>query len=131
MKTLILLTGIALFSSAFVGEKSRSSNTKVITVKAVNQPFAYFRVHRMANDASLNWGITNPLEVNKFTIKYSYDNSWWLDYDNNGIMCNGAATHRHRIPALPGTTYYKIVAEMMDGSVMESPVETLRIVKRG
>jgi hypothetical protein len=131
MKTIFISAGIVLLSVTFIAAKPETVYSNQHNVKAVNSPFTYFRAHRMASDASLNWGISNPLEVRTFTIKYSYDNDYWMDVDGVEIMCNGNATFRHRLSAFPGTTYYKIVAEMNDNSVVESAVESVRIVKRG
>jgi hypothetical protein len=131
MKTLILLTSIAFFTSSFTSTEITSVTSAVIKKgKPFNQHFNYFRVHRMANDASLNWSIANPMDVAAFMIKFSYDGQYW--YDVETIQATGAAVYRYRdVTVLPGTTHYKIVVIQKDLSTVESTVETLRIVKRG
>ncbi|HEX4957482.1 MAG TPA: hypothetical protein VFV46_04840 [Lacibacter sp.] len=131
MKAFILLTGIALFTSGFISNEFDRSSTAVVTkAKPSNQHFNYFRAHRMANDASLNWSVGNPMAAASFVILFSYDGEYW--YEVETIPATGAAVYRYRdASALPGTTHYKIVAVQKDLSTVESSVETVRIVKRG
>jgi hypothetical protein len=96
---------------------------------AAAQSFAFLRVHRMADDASVNWGITNPLEVAYFIIERSEDGSNFLSVHE--MPASGAASYRYRdVTAIPGYTYYRVLAVNMDGSVTESEIVELRIVKR-
>jgi hypothetical protein len=129
MKALILLTGIALFTSGFISNEFTSSKSEVVKTKPSNQHFNYFRAHRMANDASLNWSVGNPIEAVSFTIMFSYDGEYW--YELESMSATGAAVYRRRVKADPGTTHYKIVSMQKDFSTVESPIETVKIVKRG
>jgi hypothetical protein len=70
------------------------------------------------------------MEAQSFTIFFSYDGQYF--YELETIAATGSATYRYRdVTALPGVTYYKIVARQNDQSTTESPVESVRIVKRG
>lgn len=129
MKSFLLFAGILVASGSFASEKS--SVAPVVSVKAaVPQQFGYFRVHRMANDAMLTWSVSNPMEAQSFTIFFSYDGQYF--YELETIAATGSPTYRYRdVTALPGVTYYKIVAQQKDMSTTDSPVESVRIVKRG
>lgn len=131
MKAIILLTGIALFTSGFISNEFAQSTTAVVKkAKPSNQHFNYFRVHRMASDASLNWSVANPMEAASFMIMFSYDGQYW--YEVETIPATGATVYRYRdATILPGTTHYKIVAIQKDLSMVESAVETIKIMKRG
>lgn len=95
------------------------------------QDFAYFRVHRMASDVSLNWAITNPEQASHFIIEKSYDGSYWPSDLESEMPANGYATYKHRDNAVyPGYIYYRIKLYQLDGTAVTSPTEMLRIVKR-
>lgn len=130
MKSFLLFAGILFASGSFASEKS--SVAPVVSVKAAAMPqqFGYFRAHRMANDAMLTWSVSNPMEAQSFTIFYSYDGQYF--YELETIAATGSPTYRYRdVTALPGVTFYKIVAQQKDMSTTDSPVESVRIVKRG
>lgn len=130
MKSVLLLAGILFVTGSFAS--SNPSVTPVVSMKAAAMPqqFGYFRAHRMANDAMLTWSVSNPLEAHSFTIFFSYDGQYF--YELATIDATGSATYRYRdVTALPGVTYYKIVAQQKDMSTIDSPVESVRIVKRG
>jgi hypothetical protein len=130
MKALILLTGIALFTSGFISNEFAPAKTVTVKAKPTNQHFNYFRAHRMASDASLNWSVGNPMEAASFMIMFSYDGQYW--YEVETISATGAAVYRYRDATVqPGTTHYKIVAIQKDLTTTESTVETVKIVKRG
>ena len=104
-------------------------NADQTLVAPAEQSFAFFRVHRMADDASVNWGITNPLQAAYFIIERSEDGSNFLSVHE--MPATGAASYRYRdVTAIPGITYYRIVAVNHDGTIAESDVVELRIVKR-
>lgn len=131
MKTKILLSGFALLCiSAITNNEFTTHKTETVTVnKKVQQAFAYFRVHRMANDASLNWGHTNPLAAVHFKIERSYDGSWFETIADMEATASAAYKYRDNT-VFPGTIYYRVTAYHHDGSSEQSPVESLRIVKR-
>lgn len=131
MKALILLTGIALFTSGFISNEFNHSTTAVVKkVKPSSQHFNYFRVHRQKDDASLTWSVANPMEAASFQILFSYDGQYW--YEVETIPATGAAVNKYRdATCQPGTTHYKIVAIQKDFSMVESTVETVKIMKRG
>lgn len=129
-----LITTLSIFVLVVFTSATSTSNIKnsgnTISGKAM-QDFAYFRVHRMANDASLNWAITNPDQAAHFIIEKSYDGSYWPSDLENELPANGYATYKHRDNAVyPGYIYYRIKLYQLDGTVITSSTEVLHIVKR-
>lgn len=130
MKTTILLAGFALLSiSATTSNKFTTHESATVASKKVQPAFAYFRVHRMANDASLNWGHINPMAAVYFKIERSYDGTWFEVIDE--MQATASATYKYRDNTVfPGTIYYRVTAYHHNGSSEQSPIESLRIVKR-
>jgi hypothetical protein len=109
-----------------------TANSPVNPVKlqvAADQAFAFFRVHRMADDASLNWGITNPIQAASFVIERSYDGVEFETIDV--VAANGSASYRYRDNTVfPGVSYFRITCVNTDNSEVQSAIVDLRIVKR-
>jgi hypothetical protein len=131
MKTnLISVTTVAiLFLLISPSETKAGKNPFPVAHKFIlSQSFSYFKVHRMADDASLNWGVTDPQSVLSFTIWRSYDGVYFEQLDE--VEATGYATYKYRDNTVfPGTIYYYIVAHQANGTV-QSDTEVLRIVKR-
>lgn len=131
MKAIIIIAAIVLSAnSAKTTNLSVNQPLSVKALKAATQEFGYFRVHRMHNDASLNWSVSNPQDADFFTVERSYDGTNFESLCD--IDCAGNATHKYRDNTVfPGYIYYRIKSYQHDGSVITSPVEVLRIVMRG
>jgi hypothetical protein len=120
---------LVVFTSATSTSKIKNAGN-TISKKAM-QDFAYFRVHRMASDASLNWAITNPEQATHFIIEKSYDGSYWPSELESELPANGYATYKHRDRAVyPGYIYFRIKVYQLDGSFITSSIEVLHLVKR-
>lgn len=131
MKAIIFITAVMLSAGAAQTKQLPFiSFNPTVSVKPIQQEFGYFRVHRMGSDASLNWSVMNPLNADFFTIERSYDGTNFEALCD--IPCSGAATHKYRDNTVfPGYIYYRIKSYQYDGTMVTSPVEMLRIVKRG
>jgi hypothetical protein len=131
MKTnLISATAIAVLVMLLSPSETKAVKAPFpIAQKAIlAQSFSYFKVHRMADDASLNWGVTDPQAALSFTIWRSYDGVYFEQLDE--VEATGYATYKYRDNTVfPGTIYYYVVAHQADGTVA-SGTEVLRIVKR-
>jgi hypothetical protein len=131
MKTnLISVTTFAVLVMLVVAPNVNAANTPlpVANKLLLSQSFSYFKVHRMADDASLNWGVTDPQAALSFSIWRSYDGVYFDQLDV--VEATGYATYKYRDNTVfPGTIYYYIVAHQADGTVT-SDTEVLRIVKR-
>ncbi len=131
MKTTILLVGFALLAiSASTNNVIKTKEPAAVVNKKVQPAFAYFRVHRMANDAMLNWGHVNPIAAVYFKIERSYDGTWFEPVVDE-MQATASSTYKYRDNTVfPGTIYYRVTAFHHDGSREQSPIESLRIVKR-
>ncbi len=134
MKTMIIAAALALSFNAVQAHDGLVSKQPFTIEKstAAAQGFGYFRIHRMAADVSLNWGIQDPSSVVCFSVERSFDGSWFFEIDE--VSCSpGNATYKYRdTGAFPGTLYYRVVAHLADGSSVASDVEMIRIIsKRG
>lgn len=131
MKAIIIGTALML-SAALSSEASNGlSSSKSVTVKpaAVQQEIGYFRIHRMKDDVSLNWSITNPADVSCFSIERSFDGVNFYEIDEVG--CDGSPTQKYRDnTAYPGYLYYRIKVKNNDGTSVTSATEMIRIVSR-
>ncbi len=131
MKAIILIAVIALYAnSANTTNLTGHQPLSVKALKVATQEFGYFRVHRMGNDASLNWSVSNPQDADFFTVQRSYDGTNFESLCD--VPCAGNAAHKYRDNTVfPGYIYYRVKSFQHDGSVITSPVEMLRIVRRG
>ncbi|MFN5335282.1 MAG: hypothetical protein ACK5BV_08860 [Bacteroidota bacterium] len=97
-----------------------SSNAQVIT---------HLRVHRQADDASVNWGSSNAAGVSYFLIERSYDGEIFETVAE--VAPTGASSYRYRdITVLPGLISYRVTSVNLDGSSSQSPIEVLRLLRR-
>jgi len=95
---------------------------------AATTGFNYFRVHRQHSGAGMTWSVNHP-NVTDFKIERSYDGEFFEEVTS--LPCNGAAQYRFTDTDLfPGYIHYRITAMTSDGSVIQSSVETIRIVSR-
>ena len=129
MKKLFYVFAIALISLNASAESPVLPANFNSKIAAADQSFAYFRVHRMANDASLNWAITNPLQAASFVIERSYDG---IEFETIDVVpANGGASYQYRDRTVfPGFSYFRITCVNTDNSETQSAVVDLRIVKR-
>ena len=127
MKNLLSIIAIILISLNVQADTPVVSNT--LNLKAADQSFGFFRVHRMADDASLSWGISNPLQAASFIIERSYDGVEFETIDV--VAANGSASYRYRDNTVfPGVSYFRITCVNTDNSEVQSAIVDLRIVKR-
>jgi hypothetical protein len=129
MKSIVAL---AIFSfGIYFAQAGTSINAPlpVKMVKVADQSFAFFRVHRQADDASLNWGISNPVAAASFVIERSYDGVEFEEIAT--VPATGSASYRYRDNTVfPGFSYFRITCVNTDGTEAQSDVQDLRIVKR-
>lgn len=96
---------------------------------ATAQEITHLRVHRQADDASVNWGSSNPAGVSYFLIERSYDSEIYETVAE--VTPTGASNYRYRdITVLPGLISYRVTSYNLDGSSVQSPIEVLRILRR-
>ncbi|RXK59977.1 hypothetical protein ESA94_13090 [Lacibacter luteus] len=131
MKAIIIGTALMLSSALSTEASNGVSSGKTVMVKpvAAQQEIGYFRIHRMANDVSLSWVVSNPAEVECFSIERSFDGVNFYEID--AVGCDGAATQKYRDNSVfPGYLYYRIKVKNADGTSVTSATEMIRIVSR-
>jgi hypothetical protein len=127
MKNILTIIAIILISLNVQADTPAFSSK--LNLKAADQSFGFFRVHRMADDASLSWGISNPLQAASFVIERSYDGVEFEAIDV--VAATGASSYKYRDNTVfPGFVYYRITCVNSDNSETQSAVVDLRIVKR-
>ena len=131
MKAIIICTAVML-STVLTSEASNGySANKFVSVKSapVQQEIGYFRIHRMKDDVSLNWSVTNPAAVSSFIIERSFDGFNFYEIDE--FECDGVPTQKYRDnTAFPGYLYYRVTVKNNDGTSVTSATEMIRIVSR-
>jgi hypothetical protein len=97
--------------------------------QAFSQDITHLRLHRMGDNASVNWGTTNPGLVSYFLIERSYDGEIFETVAE--VTPTTASNYRYRdVTVLPGMISYRITSFNADGSSSQSPVEILRLTRR-
>ena len=127
MKALLSYLAVAalIVASSFTVNKQKELN-----LHSVNSCFSRFNVHRAGKaNTELTW-VVSSADITKFVVERSYDGEFFdLLTDVN---FNGSSSYKVKdVEVYPGYIYYRITALKSDGSAECSPVETVRIVKRG
>jgi hypothetical protein len=115
---LVLITGTESYAKAPVN---------VSVYRPVTNCFDAFHVHRQQNSSALFWSAAG--NIASFAIQHSYDGVYFSTIDQLAPENAGWNRYRHDA-ALPGYNYYRIAANMADGTVEYSDVKVLRIVSR-
>ena len=95
--------------------------------------FAFFRTHRQGKNIVATWGVTSSSGVARFALKKTYEDpsdpyAYWEEVSST--PCNGSRSYKCQDQnVFPGYSNYRVVAEMVDGTTVESAVNTVRIVK--
>jgi hypothetical protein len=135
MKTQILIVTTAMLLANTQGAFSPSSeNNGSAKVSAPqNTEFAFFRVHRQGKGAiTASWGVTSASGVAGFLVQRTYQDptdpySFWEDLST--VVCNPSRSFKYTDSSVfPGLVYYRVVAQMTDGTTVTSTVSGLRIL---
>jgi len=96
---------------------------------ATAQEITHLRVHRQSDDASVNWGSSNPSGVSYFLVERSYDGEIYETVAE--VAPTSASNYRYRdITVLPGLISYRVTSYNLDGTSAQSPIEVLRLLRR-
>lgn len=134
MKAILTIAALALsFTTSQASDCLVSSKPFIAKAKPVAvQGFGYFRIHRIGNDVALNWSVTNPGSVTRFSVERSFDAAFSFSETLEEVECSSAnPSYKYRdCTTFPGYLYYRVAAHYADGSTEYSPVEVIRIVSR-
>jgi hypothetical protein len=93
------------------------------------QEITNLRLHRQADDASVNWASSNPAGVSYFLIERSYDSEIFETVAE--VAPTASSSYRYRdITVLPGMISYRVTSFNLDGTSSQSPVEVLRLLRK-
>jgi hypothetical protein len=94
-----------------------------------NNQFGMFLIHRQGKDVAMMWTVANPGQVARYEILRSYDGEFF-DTIKELPGSNGSRCRYTDCGVYAGYIHYKVRAIMQDESVVESDIETIRIVSR-
>ncbi len=99
-----------------------------------NSTFTSLHGHRQGNGIMLLWSMSNAQNVSDYRIESTYEDptdrySVWINKGN--VRNERNKMQQFKEPSvLPGTMYYRIFANMNNGTVICSDICTIRIVSR-
>jgi hypothetical protein len=133
MKTqILLLSAIVILSNSSVNVSSPAPAAKTDVRKVQNVDFAFFRTHRQAWGADATWGLSSTDGVTGFELQRTYQDptdpySLWEDVKY--IPCTPDRSFKYNDKdVLAGYIYYRVIAQLNDGSTVMSEVSGVRIV---
>ena len=94
--------------------------------------FDFVRTHRQGKGAVISWAVTSDNGVARFAVQKTYEDpsdpyAYWEEACS--ASCNGSKSYKTTDQnVFPGFINYRVVAEMADGSTVESAVQTVHIV---
>jgi len=124
----IIISAAAFSDPVILNDTKRTA--KVEQVQSTG--FAFFRTHRQGRGIVATWGVTSSDGVVRFAVKKTYEDpsdpyAYWEEAASTS--CNGSRSYKANDQnVFPGYINYRVVAEMADGSTVESAVKTVHIV---
>ena len=124
-----LILSATTFSTPAISPDTKEA-VKVEKTQAAD--FSFFRTHRQGKGVAASWGITSSAGVASFKLQKTYEDpndiySEWQEVASGG--CNGSKSYKCTDGNVsPGFVNYRVIAQMEDGSTIESAVETVHIV---
>lgn len=126
---LIILISGGLFENAHAISTQSTFSSEKITVKKEN-PFAFFNAHRQGRSTiGLMWRFKPLSNVVSFELQRSYDGEFFTSVIEIQNGNNSRLSWKDN-NVLPGYIYYRIVANLADGTYVMSNVEIVRIVQK-
>ena len=115
---------LAGFGPSSKNNFSAKANSETISKQEM---FSFLRCHRQAKNIVVNWGMTTVTGVHHFVIYHSEDGDFFDPIEE--VFPVGALKFSHTHESVfPGYHHYYIAAVMNGGSVVNSPVDIVRIV---
>ena len=111
--------------------KTTGNPGATMTKSAVGE-FSFFRTHRQGKGIAATWGLSAESGIVGFRVEKTYEDptdpyAVWEDVENVG--CNGSRSYKCVDKSVfPGNISYRVVAQKANGSTVESPISTVRIV---
>ncbi len=131
MKKLLLFFVFAIFATwSFSGKPDSIRQNITLTQTQDVTPFNFFNAHKQGfRDIGLMWRISSAQNVLNFQIQRSYDGEFFDPIID--LPCDGSASFTWKDEnVFPGYIYYRIAANLMDGTTFYSGVEVVHIVQK-
>lgn len=133
MKALLSVTlamVILVMTAAFIppapvkGPSSQITSNNLALFQRVN-------VHRIKDGVQVAWVMTSENGVAGYVVQRSYDGEYFENIDEVlPAPARGVWNKCNDIGVYPGYLHYRILAVMENGTVLESDIQTIRIVQR-
>ncbi len=110
----------------------KNETAKIEKVQATS--FAFFRTHRQGKGITASWGLTSNAGVVGFSVQRTYEDpndpySEWTEVASG--VCDGSRSYKCTDANVsPGFINYRVVAQMDDGTKVESAISTVHIISR-
>jgi hypothetical protein len=136
MKRLILSVGITILGmvgNTLLAHSDRSETSLSSPCKTKTEAtkiFKFLKIRQRDKDISVVWVVNSPNDVSWFTIERS-DNGESFELISDAY-CGSDSTHRFLDSSiLSGVIYYRVKADLKDGTSQYSEVGEIRIAKAG
>lgn len=118
-----------MFASAGAKNNTNKPGEVKDNIKKEN-PFAFFNAHRQGrNTIGLMWRFKPSSNVLNFQIQRSYDGEFFSTVLQIQNEDHSRLSWKDQ-NVLPGYLYYRIIANLADGTMVTSNVEIVRIVQK-
>ena len=124
-----MLLSAVTFSDPIIVADTKAT-AKVEQVQSTS--FDFVRTHRQGKGTVISWALSSDNGVARFSVKKTYEDpsdpyAYWEEAASTS--CNGSRSYKAKDEnVFPGFINYRVVAEMADGSTVESAVQTVHIV---
>lgn len=122
---------MAVFTGWSLSVKPVTTPNDVNLVKVPSEnPFTFFNAHRQGfRGIGMMWRISSSDNVVSFQVLRSYDGEFFNSVAD--VPCNTDTRFNWKEDnVFPGYLYYRIAANLADGSTVYSDVEVVRIVQK-
>jgi hypothetical protein len=131
MKKLLLFFVFAISATwSFSGKNDLIRKNLNLAQAQSDSPFNFFNAHKQGfRSISLMWRISSVNNVSSFQIQRSYDGEFFDPITD--LPCDGSSRFTWEDEnVFPGYIYYRIAANLMDGTTYYSGVEVVHIVQK-
>lgn len=128
------LVATAWTSPGYQYEAISSMNRPSVVVEPPAGNFSFFRTHRQGKGIAASWGLSSEAGVIGFSVEKTYEDptdpyAIWESVEF--IACNGSRSYKSLDPSVfPGNISYRVVAQKVDGTSVDSGISTIQIISR-
>ena len=127
------ISALILSATTFSTPAITPDTKEVVKVESAQSvDFAFFRTHRQGKGVAATWGVTSSVGVVSFKLERTYEDpndtySEWQEVASGA--CNGSRSYKCKDGNVsPGFINYRVLAQLEDGSTIQSAVSTVHIV---